>query len=285
MLQSLFYLFKNPYNKKYPFFALKRFIEWKIIKFFKLSNYKKTVWDDRKIYLNHDSFQSMWVMYNWLVDWEEFNLINDFVTTKSYCLDVGANMGFYTIWFSKFTKNIYAFEPDTKNYLRLNKNVCANNADEYIRTFNIAVGELDGEVSFTKDLDGENHIVLNYIEGNNSIVCKRLDSILFENKIVEISYLKIDVEGFELEVLKGLGEYISKKKIDIIQIEINKTISNSGSTVQQLLEFISTNDLQLCSYQVIEKQLKVESYHKERENYFIVFNINAINEKLSRPLK
>ena len=285
MLQSLLFLFKSPYNKKYPIFALKRFVEWKIIKLFKLSNYKKTIWENRKIFLNHDSFQCMWLMYNWMVDWEEFNLIKDFVNAKSCCLDVGANMGFYTIWFSKFTNDIYAFEPNSKNYLRLNKNVFANNANEYIRTFNIAVGDLNGEVSFTTNLDGENHISLKHIEENNTVDCKRLDTILSENMIAEVSYLKIDVEGFELEVLKGLGKYIAEKKIAIIQIEINKTISNSGSSVQHLLEFISNNDLQLCSYSVMEKQLKIELYYKERENYFLVFDINAVNEKIFQSPK
>ena len=281
MLQSLAFLFKHPFNKKYPFFALKRFFEWKMVKLFKLSNYKKSLWDNRKIYLNHDSFQSMWLMYNWLVDWEEFNLIKDFVTPKGCCLDVGANMGYYTVWFSKFTNNIYAFEPNRKNYRRLIQNLSANNANEYIRSYNIAVGEVNGEVSFTTDLDGENHIALLDIEGNNTVVCKRLETILFENKIEEVSYIKIDVEGFELEVLKGLGGYIKNRKIDIIQIEINKTISNSGYTVHQLLAFISDNNLTLCSYSVLEKQLKIESFDCERENYFMVFDINEINEKLA----
>lgn len=281
MIQSLLFLYKHPYNKRYPFFALKRFIEWKIIKLFKFENYKKTIWNNRKIYLNYDSFQSMWIMYNWLVDWEEFNLIKDFVKWDTCCVDVGANMGFYTIWLSKFTNNILSFEPNPKNFRRLNQNISANNANDQIRAYNIAVGQVNADVRFTTNLDGENHISIHNLDENSTVVCKRLETILFDNKIEQVAYLKIDVEGFEFEVLKGLGRYIENRKIDIIQIEINKSISNSGSTVKQLLAYIFANDLQLCSYSVLEKQLKIEHYKKERENYFLVFDLKAINQKLA----
>ena len=174
MIQSLLFLYKHPYNKRYPFFALKRFLEWKIIRLFKFENYKITIWNNRKIYLNYDSFQSMWIMYNWLVDWEEFNLIKDFVRVDSCSIDVGANMGFYTIWLSKFTNNILSFEPNPKNFCRLNQNISANNANDQIRAYNIAVGQVNGNVRFTTNLDGENHISIHNSEEKSTVVCKRL---------------------------------------------------------------------------------------------------------------
>ena len=280
MVKSLVVLFENTYNKNHPFFAIKRFIEWKIIKLFKISNYKKKIWDNKFIYLNYDSFQSMWIMYNWLVDWEEFNLIQDFIHKNDCCIDVGANMGFYTIWFSKFSNHIYSFEPNAKNFLRLQQNVTINSSANYIHSFNLAVGSKNEQVSFTNNFDGENHIVLNNASNVEIVECKRLDTILFEKNIKRISYIKIDVEGFELEVLKGLGNYLSEKNIDIIQIELNKTILNSGSTILELLEFVSLFQYNLCSYSVSKKLLKNISYSEDRENYFLVNDIEMINKKL-----
>ena len=105
MFNSLKSLYSSPYNKEHSVNAIVRFFEWKFIRLFKLTNYKKKVWKDKYILLNYDSFQSMWIMYNWMVDWEEFNLIKNFIKEKDFCLDVGSNMGFYTVWFSKFSNN------------------------------------------------------------------------------------------------------------------------------------------------------------------------------------
>ncbi len=277
---SLTYLFNNQYNKKYPLFALKRFIEWKIIKFLKLSNYKKKVWGNKLVYLQHDSFQSMWLMYNWMVDWEEFNLIKKFVTKNDLCIDVGANMGYYTIWFSKFSKNIYSFEPDLLNYDRLQANIKINSLKDSVKTFDVAVAEKDGSLFFTQDLDIRNHILLNDKHQGVKVSCRRLDSILLENKIIDISYLKIDVEGFELDVLKGLGDYFINYKVDIIQIEINIAMKNSAYSLNEFLLFISSNKYKLYSYNVFLNVMECQNFSFDRENYFLISRIDKINEQL-----
>jgi hypothetical protein len=39
----------------------------------------------------------MWVMYNWIVDWEEFKLIENYLENNDIVFDIGTNMGFYTV--------------------------------------------------------------------------------------------------------------------------------------------------------------------------------------------
>ena len=81
----------------------------------------------------------------------------------------------------------------------------------------MALSDNDGEVSFTNDLDGQNHILQGSDNSpNEPVECRRLDNILSEQNIDHISYIKIDVEGFELNVLRGLGKYFTDFKIDII---------------------------------------------------------------------
>ena len=283
MQKSLKYLFNNPYNKKYPLFASLRFIEWKIIKFFKLSNYKKKIWGDKLVYLQHDSFQSMWLMYNWMIDWEEFNLIKKFVAKNDLCIDVGANMGYYTIWFSKFSNNIYSFEPNPVNYNRLKRNIAVNNSFDSAKTFEVALGEKDDTAVLTKNLDIKNHILpFDSVEGGDVVALKRLDSILSENKITDIAYLKIDVEGFEIDVLKGLGDYFINHKVDIIQIEINSAIKNSAYSLNDFLSFIGINNYKLYSYNFILNVMENQVFTTDRENYFLISRIEEINERLKR---
>ena len=253
-----------------------------MIKLFKLTNYKKKVWGNRYLFLNYDSFQSMWIMYNWIVDWEEFNLIRDIVKKNDCCLDVGSNMGFYTIWFSKFTNKILSFEPDQNNFRRLNKNIQINGLDKAITSINIALGDEERLVSFTNHLDGENHISLS---GNGELAqvkCRKLKNVLDEYGIHHIKYIKMDVEGFELSVLKGMTDLLEEKKVDIIQIEINKSVGNSGGTIPVLLEFIEKHQYILCSYDIYSREIKRVTYQPGRENYFLTHNLESVNNLL-RP--
>ena len=280
MLNSLKFLFRSPYNKKHPFFAICRFVEWKFIKLFKLTDYKKKVWGNRFLYLNYDSFQSMWVMYNWIVDWEEFNLVRDMVRKGDHCLDIGANMGFYTIWFSKFTQKIISFEPDAGNYQRLKRNISLNGLMQPT-ALNIALGIAEGAVHFTQNRDGENHISLSENTDTGRVACRRLDNVLAEYGIDRVRYMKVDVEGFELAVLEGANHLLSEKKVDIIQVEINAALVNSGSTVNDLLAYLYRMGFGLYSYDVQNRKLVTEQYTTDRENYFLTYDAEMINNSLN----
>lgn len=283
MIQSLKFLYQLQYNKKYPIFAIIRFFEWKFIKLFKLTNYKKRVWGDRYLILNYDSFQSMWVMYNWIVDWEEFHLIQDYVMDGDVVIDIGSNMGFYTIWMSKFigkTGVIHSFEPDPKNFNRLRGNIAVNKLDAQVFANEVALNDYDGIIKFTTGLDGENHISKHEETNINEIQCIKLDSYFQLRAITKISYIKIDVEGFEYSVLAGASNLLRDKKIDILQLEINKAISNSDHTVQGLLQLLQFYNYTLCWYDVISKKLIAIDFEHERENYFAVYDLGIVNNKL-----
>lgn len=283
MITSLKHLFSSPHNNNHKAFALKRFLYWKLIRAFKLKNIPYKLWEDRKIFLNHDSFQSMWVMYNYIVDWEEFNLIKCYVKHNHQVCDIGSNMGFYTIWMSKFIGregNIHSFEPDKSNFERLQNNVILNNLKKTVKLNNNAVSDIDGMLSFTSGLDGENHIDNTNIS-SLSVESKKLDTYAHENNIQSFNYVKIDVEGFEYSVLKGAETLLSTHKIAILQLEINSTLSNSNTNVDDVLKFLDTFNYKLCTYDVKNHKMIHTNYTKSRENYFAVFDIDLINQQLA----
>lgn len=284
MLTSIFSLFHAPYNTRHPFSAVFRFFEWKLIRLLKFTNYKKSLWGDKKIYLNYDSFQSMWIMYNYIVDWEEFNLIEKYVKNGDVVFDIGSNMGFYTIWFSKFIGNngsVFSFEPDSKNFSRLKKNIELNNLDNQISANQLAVSDHDGVVKFTTGFDGENHISNSGETNISEVNSIRLDSFYQLKSITKVSYLKIDVEGFEYAVLKGGEELFNKKIVDIIQLEINSAIENSATSIEMILQLLKEYNYTLCKYDIVTNKLVSIDYHSERENYFAVADIYRINKKLN----
>lgn len=282
MIQSIKNLYKAPYNKKHVIFGLLRLFQWKFIKFFRLKDFKYSLWHDRRIFLNYDSFQSMWIMYNYMVDWEEFSLIKCYLKKKSVVADVGTNMGFYTIWMSKFVKaggHIHCFEPDATNFERLKKNCGLNNLENVVLN-NIALSDSDGVVSFTKSLDGENHIAISNVENTVSIPTRTFDSYCTINRIAHLDYIKVDIEGFELFFLRGAQELLQRKAVDIIQLEINNRVTNSNTTVNDLLEAIKQHDYSLCRFNTDQRQLEQVDFSVSRENYFAVANLEKANLRL-----
>jgi FkbM family methyltransferase len=225
----------------------------------------------------------MWVMYNWIVDWEEFKLIENYLEKNDIVFDIGTNMGFYTVWMSRFINQngkIHCFEPDKENYSRLQTNVALNNIESIIKTNRCAVSDSDGWLKFTVGRDGENQISNFALDSALEVQSITLDTYLESEGIQHVAYMKIDVEGFELHVLKGSKEMLENKKVDIIQLEINQQLNIAGTKVSDLLFFLEHYGYNLYSYETARKCLTPIQYKLERENYFAIADILKVSKRI-----
>ena len=163
-------------------------------------------------------------------------------------VDVGANYGLYSKFMSQFVGSIgtvYAFEPILKTFISLSNNVKGNRYSN-IKIFNSALSDKEGKVEMVipnYESGGENLYearISSEITGENSesVNTQVLDKILQSEK--KIDFIKIDVEGHEMNVLKGSLKTI-KNSSPIFLIEINGGINpkneNANSIIDLLKEF------------------------------------------------
>jgi FkbM family methyltransferase len=157
--------------------------------------------------------------------------INKFLQKKNLrtIFDVGANEGQNEAVIRNFNPDatVYSFEPHPASYAKLLKNISSKT-----KAFNIGLGSSIGSFELY-DYDGEDgsqHASLNqevfsemYQRKSKSVTVQvdTIDHFCNENGIDQICLLKIDVEGLELEVLKGAESMISEKKIRFIEFEFN----------------------------------------------------------------
>ena len=124
--------------------------------------------------------------------------------------DIGANVGFYSMLSAAVSNRpVYAFEPSPRNYEYLLKHIEMNGFDT-IKPFMLAVGDFDGTASFDADCDP----VAQRISPSGSLnveVCQ-LDTAVKKYGLLAPSIIKIDVEGHELEVLKGAVQLLQDYK-------------------------------------------------------------------------
>lgn len=143
-----------------------------------------------------------------LTKWQEY------FAESNMILDIGANLGNHTVFFSQNTKaeRIISFEPFGPNFERLKRNVELNNIDNKVCAVKLGVGDRIGfsEVSsFSSDNYGATSLgEVSGTKTEDSLEITTVDTYLRENDIIKCDFVKIDTEGFEISVLKGMVDTI-----------------------------------------------------------------------------
>jgi FkbM family methyltransferase len=149
--------------------------------------------------------------------WEEpqiIQIIHSLEYNNKAMIDVGANIGVYPLALSKFFKTIYAFEPNKEDYELLIDSI-RDNSIYNIKTYNKACGNINSKCDLEIPDMGRGINISS--EGNIDLI--KLDDHIDDN----IGFIKIDVEGFEFEVLKGLDGIITTYS-PVIYLETHPTI-------------------------------------------------------------
>jgi len=140
----------------------------------------------------------------------ETQLILRQVGTGDVVVDVGANIGYYTVLLADKVGNsgkVYAFEPDKTNFEILKKNIEVNRLGNVI-LINAAVGSNDGEKILYKSKEnwGDHKLFGDGIKEKIKIV--KLDNFVKE----KVNLMKVDTQGWEPEVIEGAKKIIEKDK-------------------------------------------------------------------------
>ena len=141
-------------------------------------------------------------------------------------LDIGAWCGTWSAEFAPYCKKIYAIEPDRTHFECLLKNL---SSFDNIELLDYAVGDIETRVSLTDDDFTQARRI--YSIGN--ILMKTVDSFKFE----DVDLIKIDVEGFEMNVLRGAKDTL--KDCNFLMIELNnnsKKYNSSNAEIEKYLQ-------------------------------------------------
>jgi FkbM family methyltransferase len=153
-------------------------------------------------------------------DDEEIDTLLDLVDRRGDVLDVGAQVGFYTLAFAEelVSGTVHAFEPVRSNAQRLRENVEENRKEEVVDVYQIALGdrkkrahvEVEGEGgSTTGNAFQVRGKVEEFAEGTETVEYTPLDSVA-EIDPENCRLIKVDIEGGEVDFLKGAEKFIRK---------------------------------------------------------------------------
>lgn len=160
---------------------------------------------------------------------------------SKYIFDIGANSGLFSVIAKKINPSaeVFAFEPIPRFYAKLENNIKVNKLE--VHPVMKAISNKDGKTQiFDLPVDHHYHASLKRSEVNHfddifsfEIEASRLDSFFYKQKLEGIDLIKIDVEGFEVEVFESIGNLIEKFRPSIL-VELRS--AENGGKIEKLIE-------------------------------------------------
>lgn len=235
---------KHPLAKRHKLKAFSRFFKWQISQMIHPHPVAYPFIGTTKLWVQKGMTGATGNIYTGLHDFEDMGFLLHFLRPEDLFIDIGANIGSYSILASGVTKaSSISIEPIPQTFVALEKNISINGLLEKITALNIGLGSKKGTLLFTECYDTINHVVLNKDQQQDGKLIKvpvdSLDEIIIGKQVPVL--LKIDVEGFEQEVINGANELFSNTVLKAIIIELNGSGGRYGydesKIHEQLLEY------------------------------------------------
>jgi FkbM family methyltransferase len=189
---------------------------------------KTTTTDRRKIIVNPATFTYQFVYFLGEYEPAITNIISKIVRKDDICFDVGANIGWYSTLLQTLVGengSVHAFEPVPSSFETLKANIALNkNADKVILN-EFALGDQEKEINIYNSATlPDGHASISKNENSDveviPIKMKTADKYVETHNINEVNFIKLDIEGAELFMLKGANKMFKQSKPPIWVIEM-----------------------------------------------------------------
>lgn len=208
----------------------------------------------------------------------EFKFLKSLTLTNKIIYDIGSNIGMHTLFFAKSVQpngNVFSFEPNPYVYKQLLRNIEVNNFSN-IQTFKLAVGnsEYRNQLIFnpthqeTGSLNSkiQTDLIANSVIERVEVEVISLDYFIQKNFMPLPELIKIDVEGFEFDVLMGMINILKNNKPDLI-IEIHgTTIEEKEANVSKIIKLLTKYNYNIILVETNET-ITIENAIKAREGH------------------
>ena len=151
---------------------------------------------------------------------------------RSIILDVGANLGDFTMALASKAKRVISIEPGQKNFVLLCSNLRANSLNQVI-PLNVAAHDCMEKLS----LDGIGaDLRVTKFDGEELTIGMPLDDVLRTHEVEILDIVKIDVQGHEAVALRGMSSYLKAHRVGLIIVEIHPHRNIKVTDIVTLLE-------------------------------------------------
>jgi FkbM family methyltransferase len=248
-------LIHHPLTRGRPVFALARVASWLVASRLLGGGYIIDFVGGTRLLVRRGMSGATGNLYFGLHDFQEMAFVIHFLRKGDLFADIGANIGSYSVLASGVSgARSFSYEPVASTVRHLEDNISLNRLGDLVTIRATALGSAPGVVRFTETLDCVNHVAL---EGDPaaSFECSvvRLDDDI-EGHAPDI--IKVDVEGFETEVLAGAPRILASPRLKAVIIELNGQSSKYGHNDEDVREILRRNGFSRVIYDPIRRRLE-----------------------------
>ena len=216
-VNSIRQIVENPYVPTGQ--GLVRHAHWQLRKAFNWFPFEQSLAGSRIVASYRNCAVSALINSQGLYDFNNMRLLQWLLRDGGTFFDIGANIGSYALVASEQEKaHVFAFEPHPVTATLLSENIQLNGRNN-VTVCRMALGQSDGMVRLTDHAGSSvNHAVVRDEAGTVEVLCRRVETFCRERGVLP-QYVKVDVEGFEFDVLAGFGSLLSR--VELLLIECN----------------------------------------------------------------
>lgn len=234
-------LLNHPTNKNNKLKTILRIFWWKINQIF--LQIPVVIEIEKGIYCYCTPFSSYGglVVYSKLPEYPEMSFMLKTLNEDDTFFDIGANMGMYTLLAaSKIkSKTIYSFEPTSRVLNQLRMNLKLNNLLGQVKVIEKVVSDKNGYEKFlVQDISEYSHITYHKSRKGIIIPSITLDSFCKKGDVKNIDLIKIDVEGAEYKVLKGMNQILKNHRVSKLIVELGGNSIQFGINHQDIVNYL-----------------------------------------------
>jgi FkbM family methyltransferase len=232
-------------------------------KYYGLNNFRAEYTNVQGSLMHLDKFDESDLSINGIYEPLETEIIKEKIQNGDVVIDIGANIGYFTLLLAKLvgtTGKVFAFEPEPSNFSLLNENIKLNKYNNVI-TEQKGVADSNNVMKFFLANDRTMHSLhkSKYHHNEMMIDVVKLDDYFKDlDFITKIKFIKIDAEGSEFNVLKGMKEILKRNNTVKLLIEfIPEHLIKAGIDPKEVIEFLRKRNFEI--FFVNEKTKKMES--------------------------
>jgi FkbM family methyltransferase len=206
--------------------------------------------EDARLLVRHGMTGATGNIYCGLHEFEDMGLVMHLLRPGDLFVDVGANIGSYTILAAAVCgAKVLSVEPIACTFENLLDNIRVNRVENLVNARKVGLGSSSGELTFSSSLDTVNRVVDEGFPGPvERVTVTTLDALVGDQMP---AFVKIDVEGHEDSVVDGGRETIMKESLIGVIVEVNHPNPANRETTKALLSagFVS------CRYDPFKRSI------------------------------
>ena len=260
--------------------AILRFAVWQL----KSRMYRRDLihsWiDGSKFYVKNGETGLTQNIYAGLHEFEDMGFLLHCLNDNDEFIDIGANSGSYSILAGAVCgARVLAIEPVGTTFQRLVNNFTLNGLDKVSKALNVGLGASSGTLVMTSGLDTTNQIVLGETEfATVEVQVVTLDEV---TRDMNPTLIKMDVEGWETEVVRGGSKTLSNPSLLGIIIELNESGFRYGYRDSEIVSSLKDFGFLPFSYDPRNRILKsLEKQNPKGGNTIFVRNQSEVIRRM-----